>query len=39
MTDSATTMNLSLHIIGDAFVDLFCRLEAGLPEKGGDARL
>ena len=31
--------NISVDIIGDSFVDLFCFLEEALPEEGGDARL
>ena len=30
---------VSYHIIGDAFVDLFCFVEGNLPELGGDSRL
>jgi len=30
---------LSIHIVGDAFADLFCFLENGLPVPGGDSRL
>ena len=31
--------NVSVDIIGDSFVDLFCFLDEALPEEGGDARL
>jgi sugar/nucleoside kinase (ribokinase family) len=30
---------VSFHIVGDAFVDLFCFVEGNLPELGGDSRL
>lgn len=30
---------LSIHLVGDAYADLFCYLECDLPESGGDARL
>ncbi|KAL7559509.1 hypothetical protein ACA910_010321 [Epithemia clementina (nom. ined.)] len=30
---------LTFHVVGDAYVDLFCFLEDGLPESGGDSRL
>jgi sugar/nucleoside kinase (ribokinase family) len=32
-------MSISFHIIGDAFADLFCFLQDGLPKAGGDAIL
>jgi sugar/nucleoside kinase (ribokinase family) len=32
-------MHATFHIIGDAFVDLFCFLETNWPEQGGDAIL
>jgi sugar/nucleoside kinase (ribokinase family) len=30
---------LSIHIVGDAYADLFCYLERDWPESGGDSRL
>jgi sugar/nucleoside kinase (ribokinase family) len=30
---------LSIHIVGDAYADLFCYLERDWPEPGGDSRL
>ena len=32
-------MHLSINIIGDAFADIYCYLEADIPKLGGDARL
>ena len=31
--------NLSIDVIGDAFADVYCFLESGLPTLGGDSRL
>ena len=37
--ETETTRELSIHIVGDAFADLLCYLESGLPVPGGDSRL
>eukprot|EP00956_Cyclotella_meneghiniana_P033586 scaffold97344_cov59-Cyclotella_meneghiniana.AAC.1 len=31
--------NISIEVIGDAFADVYCYLESGLPSLGGDSRL
>lgn len=31
--------HLVIDVIGDAFADIYCYLEAGMPQHGGDARL
>ena len=36
---STINMHLSINIIGDAFADIYCYLEGGMPSHGGDARL
>ena len=37
--ETETSRELSIHIVGDAFADLLCYLESGLPVPGGDSRL
>ncbi len=32
-------MHLSIEVIGDAFADIYCYLEADMPKHGGDSRL
>ena len=36
---SETKTKVSVSIIGDAFADIFCYLENGLPPLGGDIRV
>lgn len=36
---SEETTKVSVSILGDAFADIFCHLEKGLPPKGGDMRV
>ena len=31
--------NISIEVIGDAFADVYCYLQSGLPSLGGDSRL
>lgn len=38
-TDETSSDVLSIHLVGDAFADLFCFLENGMPIPGGDSRL
>mmetsp|Transcript_283 Transcript_283/g.830 ORF Transcript_283/g.830 Transcript_283/m.830 type:complete len:389 (+) Transcript_283:94-1260(+) len=33
------SQSLTFHIVGDAYVDIFCFLEGDLPDTGGDSRL
>jgi len=35
----AAKTKISVSIIGDAFADVFCLLENGLPPPGGDVRV
>ena len=37
--NEAAVSSLSIHVVGDAYADLFCFLESGLPIPGGDSRL
>lgn len=39
ITDNAQKTKISFSIIGDAFADLFCLLDYGLPPVGGDTRV
>lgn len=32
-------MSVAFHVIGDAYVDLFCFLDGDWPERGGDSRM
>jgi hypothetical protein len=36
---SEETTKVSVSILGDAFADIFCNLEKGLPPRGGDVRV